>query len=146
MFLGIAIVFCTVVVGAAQLTHAASGIMDELQSNLSGDGGLQSGLGAPEGDLPTIVGKIIKAALSLLFIILVCLIIYAGWLWMSAGGDSKQVDKAKDYIKNAVIGLIVIVLAYAITDFVITKISEVAGAGGSGDGLPPPINPEEFKL
>jgi hypothetical protein len=42
---------------------------------------------------------------------------------MSAGGDSKQVDKAKDYIKNAVIGLVLILMAYVITGFVIDKLT-----------------------
>jgi hypothetical protein len=129
MFLGIAIAFCAVVVGAAQLTHAASGIMDELQSNLSGDGGLQSGLGAPEGDLPTIVGKIIKVAVGVLGIVLTALIVYGGYLWMTAGGDQGQVKKAKDYITNGVIGLIICILAYAITNFVVAKIG-AAVAGG----------------
>ena len=105
----------------------STGLIAELQGNLSGTNGLQAGLEAPSGDLATLVGKIIKAALSLLFVILVLLIIYAGWLWMTAGGESKQVDKAQDYIKNAVIGLIIISLAYAITNFVISKISGATG-------------------
>lgn len=79
--------------------------------------------------LPETIGKIISVVLGLLGTVLLVLIIYAGWLWMSAGGESKQVDKAKDYIKNAVIGLVLILLAYAITDFVIEKLTLVQSTG-----------------
>ncbi|MBI5254564.1 hypothetical protein HY932_02175 [Candidatus Falkowbacteria bacterium] len=103
----------------------ATGILGEMSANL-GDEGMQKGLEAPSGNLTEIVGKIIKAALSLLFVILVILIIYAGYLWMTAGGDPKQTEKARDYIQNAIIGLIIIVLAYAITQFVIDKLSGIA--------------------
>ena len=74
------------------------------------------------GDLPTVIGLIIKVILGFLGVILIVLIIYAGFLWMTAGGESKQVDKATAIIKNAIIGLVLILLAYAIADFVITKI------------------------
>jgi hypothetical protein len=74
--------------------------------------------------LPTIIGLVIRVILGFLGIILIVLVIYAGFLWMTAGGDTKQVDKSKDIIKNAVMGLVVILLAYAITDFVISKIQE----------------------
>ena len=125
---------------AALNTRAeGSGIIGEIQSNLGTPGsgeGFQKGLEAPGGDLMGTVGKIIRGALSLLFVILVVLIIYAGFLWMTAGGETKQVDKAKDYIKNAVMGLIIIVLAYVITDFIITKISEATNEGGQGVPLP----------
>ena len=76
-------------------------------------------------ELPNIIGSMISVVLGFLGIFLLVLILYAGWLWMSAGGESKQVDKAKDYIKNAVIGLVIILLAYAITSFVIDKIMVV---------------------
>jgi hypothetical protein len=121
-------IFCTLaIVATLFLTCSAvladnTGLITEMQGNL-GDNGLQAGLDAPSGDLTTLIGKIIKAVLSLLFVVLVLLIIYAGWLWMTAGGEPKQVDKAQEYIKNAVIGLIIISLAYAITNFVILKIS-----------------------
>jgi len=49
-------------------------------------------------------------------------LLYAGYHWMTAQGDEKKVDKAKDTITRAVIGLIVTVGAYAITYFVIQKL------------------------
>lgn len=73
-------------------------------------------------DLPTTIGKIIGVALSLLGVIFLVLMIYGGFLWMTARGDGGQVDKAKGMITTAIVGLIIVLSAYAITYFVITKL------------------------
>jgi hypothetical protein len=81
---------------------------------------------APAGEsakrLPIVVGNIIRVALSLLGIIVLCLIVYAGFIWMTAAGDSKKVDTAKAILKNAIIGAIILFLAYSISSFVIGAI------------------------
>ncbi|MEA3449801.1 MAG: hypothetical protein U9Q85_02385 [Patescibacteria group bacterium] len=64
------------------------------------------------------VNLIIKSFLSLLGIIFIILVITAGYNWMTAVGDETKVEKAKKMITRAVIGLIVIISAYAITAFV----------------------------
>jgi hypothetical protein len=43
-------------------------------------------------------------------------------MWMTAQGNSAQVDKAKDLLINAVIGLVIVTAAYSITSFVGTSI------------------------
>jgi hypothetical protein len=48
--------------------------------------------------------------------------IYGGYLYMTAQGNEDQVEKGKDVIKNAVIGIVIIFLAYTITNFVISKL------------------------
>ena len=65
--------------------------------------------------LPVIIGRIIKALLSFVAIILLGLIVYGGFLWMTAGGDKEQVKKAIDYIKNATIGVLITFVAYSLT-------------------------------
>lgn len=96
-------------------------------------GGLESLVsGAPElpsgtTDLKQAIGRIIQIFLGFLGILAVVLIIYAGFLWMTAGGDSAKVDKAKDYIKNAIIGIVIILAAYIITSYVLTQIGETLG-------------------
>ena len=57
------------------------------------------------------VASIIKVVLGLLGTIFVILMIYAGILWMTAGGNDTQVKKAQNIIQRAVIGLIIVVLA-----------------------------------
>lgn len=74
------------------------------------------------------ISRLITIFISLLGTIFFFMMLYAGWLWMSAGGgDSKKVQEAQGLIKNAVIGLIVIFLAYAATRFVFTNILSVVG-------------------
>ena len=75
--------------------------------------------------LPTIVGRIINIALGFLGILLLAYILFAGYLWMTAGGEEKKVDQAKDMIKNAIIGLVIIVAAFAISNFVLARLVEV---------------------
>ncbi|MFA6215832.1 MAG: hypothetical protein WC768_04665 [Patescibacteria group bacterium] len=65
-----------------------------------------------------IVGKTISAFLGLFGIIFMILVIYGGYKWMMASGREEEVKKAKDIIKQAVIGLIVVMMAYAISFFV----------------------------
>lgn len=74
-------------------------------------------------NLIVLVGNIIQVILGFLGIILVVLLVYAGFIWMTASGDSGKVQKAKDIIYQAVIGLLLTVGAYAISLFVINSLS-----------------------
>lgn len=64
------------------------------------------------------LGLIVKAFLSLLGIIFIGEILYAGYNWMTARGEEEKVTKAKDTIRRSIIGLIIIVGAYAIAQFI----------------------------
>jgi hypothetical protein len=70
-----------------------------------------------------IVAIVIKLVLGFLGIIFVILMIFSGYQWMTAGGNEEQVKKATARIKNAVIGLIIVVFAYGITAFVFKNLS-----------------------
>lgn len=78
--------------------------------------GGQIGLG--NADLKTTILSIIRLALGLMTLIAVVLIIYGGFVWLTAAGNEENVDKAKRIISAAVIGLIIILLAWAIVIFV----------------------------
>lgn len=73
-------------------------------------------------DLPGIVGIIIASILGLVATIFFALMVYGGFLWMTAAGNGEQVGQAKKLIMNAVLGVIVISAAYAITNFVLKAI------------------------
>lgn len=68
--------------------------------------------------ISVIVGRIIYASLGLLGVIFLVLIVYAGYLYLTAGGEEQKVEEAKKYIKNGVIGLIIVLAAFGITRFV----------------------------
>ena len=87
----------------------------------------------------TMVGRVIKAAMSFLGVIFIALMVYGGFLWMTARGEDAQVTKAKDLIRAALIGIIIVVAAYSITHFVIEAIIGSASSDfGSDPGLTDP--------
>jgi hypothetical protein len=91
--------------------------------------------GAGFGDtvsIGSIITAVIMGFLALLGIIFIILIILAGWKYMNARGDEQKTQEAIDQIRHAVIGLIIIIGAYAITYFVFN----VLPWGGTGGGLP----------
>ena len=91
-------------------------------------------VGAAAAPLQQVIGGLISAALGLLGVILLAYILYGGFLWMTAGGETKKVDEARNIIKNAIIGLAIIVAAYAIASFVLTQLSGALGASTAGGG------------
>ncbi len=72
--------------------------------------------------LGDIVASAIKAALGSLGIIFLALIVYSGFLWMTAAGNSDTIGTAKGLIINSVIGLIIVLTAYSVTLFVFEKL------------------------
>src|SRR5688572_20123444 len=81
--------------------HAGSQVLSNLQQDAAATGNAALGTSGTPQSLPVLVGKFIGAALGLLGVVLVVLIIYAGFLWMTAQGDPDKVKKAKGIITNA---------------------------------------------
>jgi hypothetical protein len=71
------------------------------------------------GKLEDLIGTGISAALTLVGLVFLILMVYGGYLWMTARGQEEIIGKAKNIIIGTVIGLVVVVAAYAITVFVI---------------------------
>lgn len=69
--------------------------------------------------LDTKIGGIIATILGMLGTVFLVLTIYAGVLWMTASGDEGKIEKAKEIITAATIGLIIIFMAYGITSLVL---------------------------
>lgn len=70
-----------------------------------------------------IVGTVITVVMSLMGTLFLILAIYAGYTWMIARGNEEMVEKAKNTLINALIGLAVVLSAYAISYFVLSQIS-----------------------
>jgi cbb3-type cytochrome oxidase subunit 3 len=86
--------------------------------------------GLPGGDLNTLVGGLIRTALSFLGLLLFINIFYAGILWMFSGGNEESTGTAKKIILNSIIGLIIIIFSYSIAAFIIRTF--VGAAQGTG--------------
>lgn len=84
--------------------------------------------------LTIIVGNTINVVLGFLGIVLFAMLVYAGWQWMTAGGDSKQVQEAKARIFNAIAGLVIIAASYAIATFVLSSLASLTTGGTATSG------------
>jgi hypothetical protein len=71
------------------------------------------------GSITTGISAIIFSILSVVGIAFLVLMIGAGITWMTAQGDEEKVTKAKKIIRASVVGLIIVLAAYAISYFVI---------------------------
>lgn len=80
--------------------------------------------GLVDTDIRIIIARIINVALGLLGIVALVLVIWGGYEYMTAAGDEEQIGKAKKILLNAGIGLAIILSAYAITQFVISKLTD----------------------
>ena len=73
------------------------------------------------------IGVIIYILLSFTGVIFLVLMVYAGWLWMTARGEEEPVEKAQKIIISTIIGFIILVGAYSITSFVVPRLTDVTG-------------------
>lgn len=76
------------------------------------------------------IGDVINLSLSFLGVIFLILMIYGGYLWMTARGNEQQVEKSKNLITAAIIGLIIVLAAYAISATVISIVAQKTLTGG----------------
>ncbi len=113
------------------LTHIAAGIVTAsvvalpMVAMASGvDLGLNyaTAIGLGTQDVRSTVSNVIKAFMGLLGIVAVVIILLGGFKWMTAGGNEEKVAEAKKLIISGVIGLVIIMSAYAIAQFVVNAI------------------------
>lgn len=79
------------------------------------------GGGYVEPNLAIVVGTVIRAALSLLGGVFIILIVIGGYDWMTAEGNEQKVEKAQNYIRRAIIGLIITLSAWAMWAFILER-------------------------
>lgn len=103
----------------AQTNEAAQNV-----ATVATQAGLRGG-----NDLYVIIGRVIYVFLSVLGLVFLAYLLYAGYLWTTAGDDTDKVEQARRMIQNAVIGLFIIAAAFAITAFVLSRLSEIANGG-----------------
>lgn len=94
----------------------------------------QNIIGLGEQDPRITIAKVIRFLLGFLGIIAVSLILYAGFIWMTSGGNEEKISKAKAILKNGVIGLIIILASFGIVAFIIRQLVGSTNGGGGGGG------------
>jgi len=116
------IVFCLlsllILLPALNLAEAeASAGLNLLQSSAS----TAAGGDIKKDSFSTWTGTLAKTVVGLVGVILAVVIVLGGWKWMFAAGDSTKIAAAKKFILWGIAGLVVVMLAYTITSFVMKK-------------------------
>ena len=83
---------------------------------------IQELTGLGEKDPRSTAAMLLGVVLGFLGVIAVGLILYAGFKWMTAGGNEDKVTDAKKILIAGIIGLIIILAAFAIANFVLTQL------------------------
>lgn len=90
--------------------------------------GVQERTGLGDRDPREIAASVIRVVLGFLGIIAVLIILYAGFLWMTAAGNDDKVSTAKSMMSAGVIGLVIILAAFGIATFVMNALVEATGS------------------
>ncbi len=94
-----------------------NGFMIEFQGN--------AGIG--DNTIAEVVGQVVKAVLSILGLVALVIFIIAGFQWMTSGGNKEKIQSAQKLMGAAVIGLVIIIIAYAAASFIISALTDVTG-------------------
>ena len=73
--------------------------------------------------IQVLIGKIIQAVLGIVGSLALIMFIYGGFTWMMASGNQQAVQKGKDILIWATVGLVVIFTAYALVRFVLLAVT-----------------------
>ena len=108
--------------GAATVAMAALPMIAHAQG--LGNFGLEyvTSIGLGTQDVRVTIANIIRIFMGLLGLVAVVIILLGGFKWMTAGGAEEKVTEAKGLITSGVIGLAIIVSAFAIATFVINSL------------------------
>jgi hypothetical protein len=74
------------------------------------------------GDVRQTAARLINVALGFLAIIAVIIVLIGGFQYMLSGGDTTKTENARKLIVSGIIGLAIILSAWAITSFVISRL------------------------
>lgn len=79
-------------------------------------------LGTSNTDPRDVIANIINIALGFLGIVAVAIVLIGGFKWMTAAGNEDKVEEAKKILGAGVIGLVIVLSAWALTTYVIGTI------------------------
>ena len=95
---------------------AASGLDDTI-----------SGLGVTAKQLNQLVGTIVQTLLGLTGVVFMIIIVAAGDLWLTSGGNEEKITKARGMIFNGVVGIALVFAAYLSADFIVSVALRAGG-------------------
>jgi hypothetical protein len=103
------------------LAVRAYSFLDEsgLKKTADGTGHANLKIFGGNANLVETIGRFIEILLSFVGVIFLILTIYGGFKWMTARGNEQEVTKAQDLLKNAAVGLAIVLLAYGLTFLIV---------------------------
>ena len=96
-------------------------LLDRAGAGIYGIDGKGVSRAPTDGSLTFYLGVYVQAFLTMLGVIFTIIITYASFTWILAGGNEEDVNKAKLYLRNSVIGLVISISAYAIVQFFLDR-------------------------
>lgn len=94
-------------------------------------------VGFGRNDIRTIAANLVNILLGLLGVIAIVLIMYAGFMWMTAGGDPEKIVLARKILVSAAVGLLIVLSSWTLAIYILSRLWLATGAqGGAGEGIP----------
>jgi hypothetical protein len=128
--------------GFSNSVYAADGDIFEgpqEQTDLFGLEHVDQSIGLSGEDIRLIIARIIRAVLGLLGMIALSIVLYAGYMIMTSGGQEEKILYGKKILINGVIGLTIILSAFIIVSFVINSLADIYGINRDGQPSRTPI-------
>lgn len=97
-------------------------LKQEINTQLKNAGELNAGYA--NTDIAAVIGNVILTLLTLLGVVFIVLIVFAGFRWMLAKGEEQKITEARNLIIHSTIGLIIVLAAYAISYFIISALQQ----------------------
>jgi hypothetical protein len=123
LLIGLVLLGITASIVAVHTSPALAAAKDEVCAGVgavSGSGGCTTKAGEPT--VNSLVSSIVNVLSVIVGIVAVIFVIYAGFKYVTAGGDSSKVSSAKNTLIYAIVGLVVAALARPLVQFVLTKV------------------------
>lgn len=73
------------------------------------------------------IGTTIRTILSFVGVIFLAFMIYGGITWLTAQGDNQKVTKAKAIIEESIVGIIIVIIAYSVSNFLVEYFTPIIG-------------------
>ncbi|OGF25707.1 hypothetical protein A2303_06930 [Candidatus Falkowbacteria bacterium RIFOXYB2_FULL_47_14] len=120
-----------IILNAAGLFFGSAALAQSEADNLLWGGfesNVQETTGLGNEDPREIVAQVINILLGFLGIIAVLIIILGGFRWMLSGGDSERADESRRMIVSGILGILLILAAFAIAQFVLNSLYNATNA------------------